>query len=196
MGPWTTRLSSSHLPGALPTPLAFLSGQEREEEEEGEGEISKRSHRPRVVAGIPGADFICRMSTSRGPVGTGGGIERTQNATGRRERERERGAARPWDPDRTQTRQHRTAINSPLDLSCLTAPIGARGSYYPRGLDHFSSPRTPARVFSPRPPLPIISTLLSAPVSLPVPLSSLHFSLEGEELVHDRKDFERNGSKC
>lgn len=112
------------------------------------------------------------------------------------ERERERGAARPWDPDRTQTRQHRTAINSPLDLSCLTAPIGARGSYYPRGLDHFSSPRTPARVFSPRPPLPIISTLLSAPVSLPVPLSSLHFSLEGEELVHDRKDFERNGSKC
>lgn len=90
MGPWTTRLSSSHLPGALPTPLAFLSGQEREEEEEGEGEISKRSHRPRVVAGIPGADFICRMSTSRGPVGAGGGIEGTQNATGRRERERGR----------------------------------------------------------------------------------------------------------
>ena len=39
---------------------------------EGEGvkaqggeDLSKRSHRPRVVAGIPGADFICRMSTSR-----------------------------------------------------------------------------------------------------------------------------------
>lgn len=27
--------------------------------------VSKRSHRLRVVASIPGADFICRMSTSR-----------------------------------------------------------------------------------------------------------------------------------
>lgn len=27
-------------------------------------ELEKRSHRPCVVAGIPGADFICRMSTS------------------------------------------------------------------------------------------------------------------------------------
>lgn len=74
VGPWTTRLSSSHLPGPthsvpLLVSVPLVSGQEGEEE--GEEETSKRSHRPRVVAGIPGADFICRMSTSRGPRGRG-----------------------------------------------------------------------------------------------------------------------------
>ena len=61
-----------------PPSLSPSPGFKRRRAARGE-EDSKRSHRPRrVVAGIPAADFICRMSTSRGhvrtePRGAGGG---------------------------------------------------------------------------------------------------------------------------
>lgn len=143
--------------------------------EEGEGVkaqggeyLSKRSHRPRVVAGIPGADFICRMSTSRRgqprdaecEPGTPSVTERTRlEGTGpdgrgeggsEEEAETVRSCMGPGsDPDQT-------AINSPLNLSCPTPPIGPRGSYYPRGARSFFLAWTllPIELR-----LPIISTL-------------------------------------
>jgi len=103
---------------------------------------------PGVVAGILGADFICRMSTSRaGEAGPGRG---TQNARlgrlFRRERKRKKGEETRdrgevhGTPDWTQTGQDQTAINSPLDLSCPT-PARSRAPMDPvtLGTDDFSS---------------------------------------------------------
>lgn len=79
-------------PGVLSRSVSPLTSEIDEEEARrrprGRAErSSKRSHRPRVVAGIPAADFICRMSTSRGHGGTNRG---TQNASLRRDGESKR----------------------------------------------------------------------------------------------------------
>lgn len=76
--PSSTRLHFTWKPGTkvqtgqrneislAPRPPGLKGGRAARREED-----SKRSHRARrVVAGIPAADFICRMSTSRGHVRT------------------------------------------------------------------------------------------------------------------------------
>lgn len=62
-------------------------------------------------------------------LGEGGVRAEERQETVRRSAPRARALGPGSDPG---LGQHRTAINSPLDLSCPTPPIGPRGSYYPR----------------------------------------------------------------
>ena len=161
--PGTTKVQTgqkNEISPSLPTPPPLSSKRRRAARRE---EASKRSHRPRrVVAGIPAADFICRMSTSRGHVRSraeprGEGRMRGTSEKGTRVRGGKRTEIGLWwlvvETVRRALRghgtrigpsalgQHQTAINSVLDLSCLTAAIGALADPITparTGFDHFS----------------------------------------------------------
>lgn len=105
MGPWTTRLSSSHLPGALPTPLAFLSGRERKEGKRKRGRGRSRRGPTGPVSSRAFLELILFVGCQPVAAQSGQGEEsrgRRMRRDEERERERSCAAMGPGsDPDPT-----------------------------------------------------------------------------------------------